>query len=279
MKQYIDIAKNVLENGQDRKDRTGTGTRSIFSAYAEYNMADGFPLVTTKDMTKNFWLFAGEMLWVIKGGTNAIDLKENYGFGIWRKWQKDESGDLGRVYGAQWRQFRSYEVLENGNVVPIRVDQLHDVLKEMRNNPYSRRLLVSAWNPAENPNLALPPCHWAFELYVDGSDMNRLNLKLHQRSCDVFLGVPFNIGEYALLLHMIAHTEGMRAGILAHDMTNVHIYHDHIEQMKIQVEREPKELPTLWLNPQVKNIEDFTLNDMGFMYYDHHGQLKGDVSI
>lgn len=279
-KQYKELCERVLREGEVRKDRTGTGTISIFSHQSEYDMKDGFPLLTTKDMTKNFELFKGEMLWILEGNTNANYLKEKYGFGIWKKWQKDESGALGRVYGALWTRFRSWGFnKETNRIEHYEVNQIQRVIEELKRNPYSRRLVLNAWNAAELDKMALPPCHYGFELYVSGEDMDTLNLKLHQRSCDVFLGVPFNIGEYCLLLHMLAHVTGYKAGKFIHDMTNVHIYLDHIDQVKEQISREELPLPKLWLNPEVKDIFDFTMEDIKIEGYKGHEKLTGRVSV
>lgn len=287
---YLDLCNHILKNGQVRKDRTGTGTISIFDYKMEFDLENGeFPLLTTKDMKKNFEHIKGEMLWLIEGNTNAKYLKEKYGFGIWTKWQLDDSGDLGRVYGAQWRGFRGLEQYirfhtdtPNGPELRynlVQFDQLKYLLNEIKENPYSRRMLLSAWNPAELDQMALPPCHWSFELYIDGEEMDRLNLKLHQRSCDVFLGVPYNIAEYCLLLHMIAAQTGMKVGKFVHDMTNVHIYLDHVKQVMEQVGREPKKAPRIWLNPEVKSLFDYTMNDIKLLDYQSHGKLTGKVSV
>lgn len=282
MKQYAELCRKVIKEGEVREDRTGTGTVSIFSHQAEYDMSDGFPLLTTKDMRKSFEHIKGEMLWMIEGNGNAKYLKEKYGFGIWRKWELNKSGDLGRVYGTQWRGFRTFKEVLFGVLIqrkPKSFDQLKYILDELKNNPYSRRILLSAWNPAELEDMALPPCHWSFELYVSGEQMDTLNLKLHQRSCDVFLGVPYNIAEYSLLLHMIAQVTGLKAGKFIHDMTNVHIYLDHIPQVLKQLGREPKELPQLVLNPEVTDLFKFTMDDIKLENYQSHEKLTGVVSV
>jgi thymidylate synthase len=270
---YLDLCKTILEKGQLRLDRTGTGTISIFSYQAEYDLSGGrFPLLTTKNMTDDFERIKGELLWLIEGNTNAKYLAEKYGFKIWRKWELDESGDLGRVYGAQWRDFRGIEeyfVLNNGNVERrvklVHADQLKYLLSEIKNNPYSRRLLLSSWNPAELSQMALPPCHWSFELYIDGQGMDTLNLKLHQRSCDVFLGVPYNIAEYSLLLILLAAQTGLKAGKLIHDMTNVHIYLDHVKQVEEQVTRTPFDAPKVAINPEVYSLFNYTMQDISLL--------------
>ena len=274
MKQYLNLIDHVLRFGKERTDRTGTGTLSVFDYRAIYDLREGFPMVTTAE--KNFENIAGENLWFLEGSTNAKYLAEKYGFKIWKLWQKDDSGDLGRVYGAQWRDFRG--IVDSSPLIQ-HVDQIHEVIELVKNDPYSRRMIVNAWNPAEISEMALPPCHWSFELYVDGENMDTLNMKLHQRSCDVFLGVPYNIAGYALLLSMIAQVTDKQAGLLVHDMTNVHIYKDHIEQCKLQLTRKPRKHPTLWLNPDIKNIDDFTMDDIQLLGYDPHPPIKGSVSV
>jgi thymidylate synthase len=273
LRQYLNLVDHVLTHGKERTDRTGTGTLSIFDYRATYDLREGFPLVTTAE--KNFDNIAGETLWFLEGNTNAKYLAEKYGFKVWQKWQKDNTGDLGRVYGAQWRGFRGF--LENGK--KYTADQVQYLINEIKANPYSRRLLLSSWNPVELHEMALPPCHWSFELYVDGDEMDTLNLKLHQRSCDVFLGVPYNIAGYALLLSMMAQVTGLKAGLLVHDMTNVHIYKDHIEQCKLQLTREPKKRPILLLTPEIDNIDDFTMEDIQLVGYKPHPAIKGNVSV
>jgi thymidylate synthase len=276
LKQYLDIVDHVLTNGQERNDRTGTGTLSVFSYQAMYDLRNGFPMITTaKKNEKNIF---GETLWYLEGNTNANYLAEKYGFKIWKKWANNKKGELGRIYGKQWRDYRGVQTTEKG-VELIHVDQIKYLINEIKTNPYSRRMVLNSWNPAELHLMALPPCHWSFELYIDGENMDTLNMKIHQRSCDVFLGVPYNIASYALLLSMFAHVTGLTAGVLIHDMTNVHIYKDHIEQMKEQLTREPKGLPTLWLNPDVKDIDGFTMDDIKLNHYDPHPPLKGNVSI
>jgi thymidylate synthase len=273
--QYLNLCRKVLAHGEQRQDRTGTGTLSIFSHQMQFDMADGFPLLTTKDMSESFKHIVAEMLWILSGSTNANDLAD-MGFSIWRKWA-DGSGELGPVYGFQWRNFNG--ATENPNEWFLKgVDQIAWILDELRTNPYSRRMVVSAWNPNQISQMALPPCHWSFELYVDFSK-NTLNMKLHQRSCDVFLGVPYNIAEYALLLHMFSKVSGYTPGILVHDMTNVHIYNDHIEQVKEQITRYPYELPELIIQDRGQGIFDFTMDDFSFSGYKHHPKLSGKVSV
>jgi thymidylate synthase len=273
--QYLNLCEDILEDGEERTDRTGTGTLSLFDYRMTYDLRKGFPLLTTKDMTKSFEHVVAEMLWMLKGSTNANELAD-MGFGIWRKWAKDDSGDLGPVYGHQWRNFNgephSNEWFLKG------VDQISWVINEIKTKPDSRRMVVSAWNPNQLDDMALPPCHWAFELYVNFSD-NTLNMKLHQRSCDVFLGVPYNIAEYALLLTMISYVTGYEPGLLVHDMTNVHIYKDHVEQVKEQLERIPYELPALVIRDRNQDIFSWTREDFKLIQYRHHPALTGKVSV
>lgn len=276
--EYYKMASAVLGLGKPRSDRTGTGTISLFSYQMIFDMADGFPLLTTKDMSKSFNHIVAEMLWMLGGHSNANLLAE-MGFGIWRKWAKDESGDLGPVYGWQWRNFNGdYEGFYSGTAGATGTDQISWVINELKTNPKSRRMVVSAWNPNQLDQMALPPCHWSFELYVEG---NTLNMKLHQRSCDVFLGVPYNIAEYALLLHMFSAYCGYEPGILVHDMTNVHIYNDHIEQIKEQLKRNHN----AYKSPQLKiaripvNFLDFKAEDFKLAKYDSYPALTGKVSV
>jgi thymidylate synthase len=268
--QYKILCETILELGEERSDRTGTGTLSIFDHRMVYDLRYGFPLLTTKDMTKGFDHIVAEMLWILKGSTNANELAD-MGFGIWRKWAKDESGDLGPVYGHQMRNF-------DGTHERPGVDQISWVIDELKADPYSRRLIVSAWNPNQLDDMVLPPCHWSFELYVNFDD-GTLNMKLHQRSCDVFLGVPYNIAEYALLLTMFAEVTGYIPGLLVHDMTNVHIYKDHIPQIEQQITRESFDLPTLLINQDRENIFDFVASDFELVRYTHHDKLEGKVSV
>lgn len=271
---YAEIVRKVINQGRYREDRTGVGTFSIFHHTAEYDMSNGFPLLTTKDMTASFKHVIAEMLWMLKGSTNANELAD-MGFGIWRKWAKNKSGDLGPVYGHQWRHFNGihrYDGPYGG------VDQIAWLMDELRLNPESRRMVVSAWNPNQLDHMALPPCHWAFELYVDG---DYLNLKLHQRSCDLFLGVPYNIAEYALLLHMICKVSGYRPGLLVHDMTNVHIYANHFDQMQEQLQRKAHQYsaPTLKINSNPPNIFSFLPTDFELLNYRHFDKLTGPVAV
>jgi thymidylate synthase len=274
--EYAKMVSAVLRFGTPRGDRTGTGTISLFSYQMIFDMADGFPLLTTKDMTEGFKHIVAEMLWMLKGSTNANELAD-MGFGIWKKWAFDDSGDLGPVYGHQWRDFdgKPDEYDFGGSRGRKGSDQISWILNELKTNPESRRMVVSAWNPNQLASMALPPCHWAFELYVEG---NHLNMKLHQRSCDVFLGVPYNIAEYALLLHMIATTCGYTPGLLVHDMTNVHIYNNHIEQMQEQITRPGYAAPTL-VKAVKDSVFDYVVGDFSLVNYQHHPKLTGKVSV
>ncbi len=273
--EYARMVSAVLSQGKPREDRTGTGTFSLFSYQMTFDMADGFPLLTTKDMTQGFKHVVAEMLWMLGGHSNA-ELLAEMGFGIWRKWAKDKSGDLGPIYGWQWRNFDGdYESFYNARPGKSGTDQISWVMNELKNNPESRRMVVSAWNPNQLNEMALPPCHWSFELYVDDY---KLNMKLHQRSCDVFLGVPYNIAEYALLLHMICNVTGYRPGILIHDMTNVHIYRNHVEQLCEQLQRKGYEAPALEIRDR-DSIFDFTSDDFKLVHYRYHNKLTGQVSV
>lgn len=269
--EYAKMVSAVLGLGKPRGDRTGTGTISLFSYQMIFDMSDGFPLLTTKDMTEGFKHIVAEMLWLLKGSTNANELAD-MGFGIWRKWAETD-GELGPVYGHQWRAFNGHHSVAIGNEQGA--DQIEWVINELKTNPESRRMVVSSWNPNQLSSMALPPCHWAFELYVDD---RKLNMKLHQRSCDVFLGVPYNIAEYALLLHMLSAVTGYTAGVLIHDMTNVHIYANHIDQMKKQLTRTGYAAPTL-VNRVPNSIFDFNTQDFSLINYKHHPKLTGKVSV
>lgn len=264
MKQYLDLCKHVLENGIYKEDRTGIGTYSVFGYQMRFNLEEGFPLVTTKKLhTKSI---IHELLWFLSGDTNVKYLQDN-GVRIWNEWA-DENGDLGRVYGAQWRGFRGVD----GRAV----DQINWVVNEIRRNPDSRRLIVSAWNPPELDEMALPPCHLLFQFYVaDG----KLSCQLYQRSADIFLGVPFNIASYALLTMMIAQVTGLKTGEFVHTIGDGHIYSNHVEQIKLQLTRDPKPLPQMKINPDVKSIFDFKYEDFELFNYDAHPHIKGDVAV
>ena len=264
MKQYLDLLRRIKEEGVIKTDRTGTGTKSVFGHQMRFNLADGFPLVTTKKC--HFKSIIHELLWFLKGDTNVKYLQEN-GVRIWNEWA-DENGDLGHVYGYQWRSWPDYK---GGHI-----DQISQVIEQIKNNPDSRRLLVSAWNVAEVDEMALPPCHLLFQFYVaDG----RLSLQLYQRSADCFLGVPFNIASYSLLLLMVAQVCGLEPGEFVHTTGDTHLYLNHMEQTDLQLTREPRPLPQMRLNPEVKNIFDFKYEDFELVNYDPHPHIKGVVAV
>ncbi|WP_347219140.1 thymidylate synthase [Chryseobacterium sp.] len=264
MQNYLDLLQHILDNGTDKTDRTGTGTRSVFGHQLRYDLSKGFPLVTTKKVHLKSIIY--ELLWFLKGETNIKYLKDN-GVSIWDEWA-DENGDLGPVYGAQWRSWHGAD----GKVV----DQITEVIDQIKKNPDSRRLIVSAWNVAEIPNMALAPCHALFQFYVaDG----KLSLQLYQRSADVFLGVPFNIASYALLLMMVAQVCDLEVGDYVHSFGDVHIYNNHFEQVNRQLSRETRPLPVMKLNPDVKNIFDFDFEDFTLENYDPHPGIKAPVAI
>ena len=264
MKQYLDLLRRIKEEGVIKTDRTGTGTKSVFGHQMRFNLADGFPLVTTKKCHLKSIIY--ELLWFLKGDTNVKYLQEN-GVRIWNEWA-DENGDLGHVYGYQWRSWPDYK---GGHI-----DQISQVIEQIKNNPNSRRLLVSAWNVAEVDEMALPPCHLLFQFYVaDG----RLSLQLYQRSADCFLGVPFNIASYSLLLLMVAQVCGLEPGEFVHTTGDTHLYLNHMEQTDLQLTREPRPLPQMRLNPEVKNIFDFKYEDFELLNYDPHPHIKGVVAV
>ena len=264
MKQYLDLLSHIMEHGTDKSDRTGTGTRSVFGYQMRFNLADGFPLLTTKKL--HLKSIIHELLWFLKGDTNARYLQEN-GVRIWNEWA-DENGDLGHIYGYQWRSWPDY----NGG----HIDQISEVIETIKNNPDSRRIIVSAWNVADLPNMNLPPCHAFFQFYVaDG----KLSLQLYQRSAESFLGVPFNIASYALLLMMVAQVTGLEVGDFVHTLGDAHIYNNHFEQIKEQLSRDPRKLPRMVINPDVKNIFDFKYEDFTLEDYDPHPHIKGIVAV
>ncbi|MBD5242228.1 MAG: thymidylate synthase [Bacteroides sp.] len=264
MKQYLDLLKTIEMHGTDKADRTGTGTRSIFGYQMRFNLEDGFPLLTTKKL--HLKSIIHELLWFLKGDTNIAYLQEN-GVRIWNEWA-DENGDLGHIYGYQWRSWPD----GNGGFI----DQITEAINTIKTNPDSRRIIVSAWNVADIPNMALPPCHAFFQFYVaDG----RLSLQLYQRSADCFLGVPFNIASYALLLMMVAQVTGLKAGDFVHTLGDAHIYTNHFDQVQQQLAREPRHLPKMVLNPEVKNIFDFKYSDFTLENYDPHPHIKGTVAV
>jgi thymidylate synthase len=264
MQNYLDLLQHIMDNGTDKTDRTGTGTRSVFGYQLRYDLSKGFPLVTTKKVHLKSIIY--ELLWFLKGDTNIKYLKDNE-VSIWDEWA-DENGDLGPVYGAQWRSWHGAD----GKVV----DQITEVIDQIKKNPDSRRLIVSAWNVAEIPDMALAPCHALFQFYVaDG----KLSLQLYQRSADVFLGVPFNIASYALLLQMVAQVCGLEVGDYVHSFGDVHIYNNHFEQVSRQLSREPRPLPVMKLNPEIKDIFDFNFEDFTLENYDPHPGIKAPVAI
>ena len=264
MQNYLTLLQHILDHGTDKTDRTGTGTRSIFGYQLRYDLAKGFPLVTTKKI--HLKSIIHELLWFLKGDTNIAYLNDN-GVSIWNEWA-DEKGDLGPVYGAQWRSWRGAD-----NKI---VDQFAEVIEQIKKNPDSRRLIVSAWNAAEIPNMALAPCHAMFQFYVaDG----KLSLQLYQRSADVFLGVPFNIASYALLTMMVAQVCGLEAGDYVHSFGDVHIYNNHFEQVKRQLSRDPRPLPVMKINPEVNNIFDFKFEDFTLENYNPHPGIKAPVAV
>jgi len=264
MKQYIDLLNRVLAEGAKKEDRTGTGTISVFGHQSRYDLSEGFPLVTTKKLHLKSIIY--ELLWFLNGDTNVKYLQDN-GVRIWNEWA-DENGDLGHIYGYQWRSWPDY----NGG----HIDQIQQAVDTIKKNPDSRRNIVSAWNVADLPNMNLPPCHAFFQFYVaDG----KLSLQLYQRSADIFLGVPFNIASYALLLKMMAQVTGLQEGEFVHTLGDAHIYSNHLEQVELQISREPKILPVMKLNPDVKSIFDFKYEDFSLEGYDPHPHIKGIVAV
>lgn len=264
MKQYLDLLQHVLDHGVLKEDRTGTGTHSVFGYQMRFNLQDGFPLLTTKKL--HLKSIIHELLWFLKGDTNVKYLQEN-GVRIWNEWA-DENGDLGHIYGYQWRSWPDY----NGG----HIDQIKEAIHTIQNNPDSRRIIVSAWNVADLPQMNLPPCHAFFQFYVANG---KLSLQLYQRSADIFLGVPFNIASYALLLMMVAQVTGLEAGDFVHTLGDAHIYNNHIEQVREQLSREPRDLPKMKLNPNVKSIFDFKYEDFELTDYNPHHHIAGKVAV
>lgn len=264
MKQYLDLLRHIMEHGTDKNDRTGTGTRSVFGYQMRFDLSEGFPLLTTKKL--HLRSIIHELLWFLKGDTNVKYLQDN-GVRIWNEWA-DENGDLGHVYGYQWRSWPDYD----GGFI----DQITNAVETIKHNPDSRRIIVSAWNVADIDSMKLPPCHALFQFYVaDG----RLSLQLYQRSADCFLGVPFNIASYALLLLMTAQVTGLKPGEFVHTLGDAHIYSNHFEQVALQLQREPRKLPVMRLNPEVKDIFDFRYEDFELEGYDPHPHIAGKVSV
>ena len=264
MQQYLNLMRHVLQNGVTKSDRTGTGTRSVFGYQMRFDLSQGFPALTTKKL--HLKSIIHELLWFLSGDTNIRYLKEN-GVRIWDEWA-DENGDLGRVYGAQWRSWRG----ANGETI----DQIRNLVQQIQTNPDSRRLIVSAWNPAEVDSMALPPCHALFQFYVAEG---KLSCQLYQRSADIFLGVPFNIASYALLTLMLAQVCGLQAGEFIHTLGDAHLYLNHLEQAQLQLTREPRKLPTMRLNPAVRDIFAFQFDDFELQDYDPHPHIKAQVSV
>ncbi len=273
MKVYLDLLQNVLENGEDRPSRTGVDTRNVFGRTMRFSMQDGFPAITTKKLAFN--AVKAELLWFLSGSSDVKELQKlgchiwdaNADADYWKPKAKFE-GDLGRVYGVQWRSWAA----PNGKTI----DQIATVIEKLKANPTDRRLLVSAWNPGELDQMALPPCHVLFQFFVGKGN---LSLQMYQRSCDMFLGIPFNIASYSLLLHMVAQVTGLEPGEFIHVLGDTHIYHNHIAQVKEQLSRSPYPLPTLWLNPDVKDIDKFTMDDIQLQNYQCHPSIKAEMAV
>ena len=274
MKQYLDVLQKIMDEGVDRPDRTGVGSRAIFGVPMRFNMADGFPAVTTKKLA--FESMKAELIWFLSGSSDNKKLNE-LGSKIWdgnanaEYWKPKAKfdGDLGRVYGVQWRSWKSPHT-------DVHIDQIANVIKKLKENPHDRRMIVSAWNPAELDMMALPPCHLLFQFFsVDG----KLSLMMYQRSCDTFLGVPFNIASYSLLLHMVSQVAGLKAHECILILADAHIYLNHFEQVKEQLARQPFPLPKLWLNPEVKDIDSFKMEDIKLVDYQYHPPIKAPMAV
>ncbi|MDD4608573.1 MAG: thymidylate synthase [Bacteroidaceae bacterium] len=264
MKQYIDLLQEVMNEGHFKGDRTGTGTKSIFGYQMKFDLSEGFPCLTTKKL--HLKSIIHELLWFLKGDTNIKYLQDN-NVRIWNEWA-DEKGDLGHIYGYQWRSWPDYK---GGHI-----DQIKEVIETIKSNPNSRRMLVCTWNVADLPTMKLPPCHILFQFYVvDGT----LSLQLYQRSADIFLGVPFNIASYALLLQIVAQVTGLKAGTFVHTLGDAHIYNNHFEQVELQLTRTPRTLPTLEINPEIKYIFDFKYEDFKLTNYNPYPHIKGKVAV
>ena len=274
MKQYLEALNYIINNGTDRPDRTGVGTRAVFGMQMRYNMSDGFPVVTTKKFAFN--TMKAELLWFLSGSSD-VKVLQKLGSHIWDAnaeapyWVKKARfpGDLGRVYGVQWREWKTF-------YSDIPRDQIKDVIERIKINPNDRRLIITAWNPEDLERMALPPCHVLSQFFVaDG----KLSLQMYQRSCDMFLGVPFNITSYSLLLHMVAQVTGLKAGEFIHTLGDTHIYLNHFNQVREQLAREPMSLPKLWLNPDIKNIDDFKMDDIKLLDYMSHPSIKAQMAV
>ncbi|GHT38817.1 thymidylate synthase [Bacteroidia bacterium] len=264
MKAYLDLLQRVLNEGVSKEDRTGTGTLSVFGHQMRFNLADGFPLMTTKKLHLKSIIY--ELLWFLRGDTNIRYLTD-HGVRIWNEWA-DATGDLGPIYGYQWRSWPDYA---GGHI-----DQIAEIIDSIRYTPDSRRMIVSAWNVGAIPQMKLPPCHCFFQFYVAEG---KLSLQLYQRSADIFLGVPFNIASYALLLQMVAQVTGLQAGDFIHTLGDAHIYKNHLEQVNLQLSRTPRPLPTMSINPRVKSIFDFQYEDFELLNYDPYPHIKGEVAV
>ncbi len=280
MKQYLDLLRHVLDHGAQKSDRTGTGTLSVFGYQMRFDLRQGFPLLTTKKLhTKSI---IHELIWFLNGDTNVKYLQDN-GVSIWNEWATAEQcarfgrkeGDLGPVYGHQWRNFGATRKAD-GTYEKNGVDQITNLIEGIKKNPNGRRHIVSGWNPAEADQVALPPCHTLFQFYVVNGE---LSCQLYQRSADIFLGVPFNIASYSLLTHMIAQVTGLKAGEFVHTLGDAHLYSNHLEQAQLQLTREPKPVPTLKLNPDVKSVFDFKFEDFTFEGYDPHPSIKAPIAV
>jgi len=264
MKSYLDLLSHILDTGTDKSDRTGTGTRSCFGYQMRFDLSAGFPLITTKKLHLKSIIY--ELLWFLKGDTNVKYLQDN-GVKIWDAWA-DESGDLGPVYGKQWRRWETAD----GQVI----DQIQSMIDTIKTNPDARRMVVNAWNVGELDSMALTPCHCLFQFYVSDG---RLSCQLYQRSADVFLGVPFNIASYALLTHMIAQVCGLQVGEFIHSFGDVHLYNNHFEQARLQIQREPRRLPTLWIDPTITQLDDFDYNHFELREYEPYPHIKAKVAV
>lgn len=264
MKQYLDLMQHIIDHGAERSDRTGVGTRSVFGYQMRFNLEEGFPIITTKKLHIRSIIY--ELIWFLRGDTNVRYLQEN-GVRIWNEWA-DEKGELGPVYGSQWR---SWTTPDQGSI-----DQITNLIYEIKNNPHSRRLIVSAWNVADIDKMALPPCHLLFQFYVVNQ---ALSCQLYQRSADIFLGVPFNIASYALLTHMIAQVCNLKVGEFVHTFGDVHLYNNHVEQAETQLKRQPFTLPNIKINDQVISIFDYQYDDFELINYQAHPHIKADVAV